>query len=91
VTPRYVQILFEELGTTFSEFATARKLDVARSMLRSPRYAGWSISFAATPLLSVGGAIWAMTSGISAVAKIPAAAKSPPQAKALRFMAISLK
>lgn len=44
VTPRYVQILFEEMGTTFGEFVTARKLDVARSMLRSPRYAAWSIA-----------------------------------------------
>jgi AraC-like DNA-binding protein len=44
VTPRYVQILFEELGTTFGEFVTARRLDVARSMLRSPRYAAWSIA-----------------------------------------------
>jgi AraC-like DNA-binding protein len=44
VTPRYVQTLFEEQGTTFGEFVTARRLDVARSMLRSPRYAGWSIA-----------------------------------------------
>ena len=44
VTPRYVQILFEEHGTTFGEFVTERRLDVARSMLRSPRYAGWSIA-----------------------------------------------
>jgi AraC-like DNA-binding protein len=44
VTPRYVQILFEEAGTTFGEFVTARRLDVARSMLRSPRYAEWSIA-----------------------------------------------
>jgi AraC-like DNA-binding protein len=44
VTPRYVQILFEEQGTTFGEFVTERRLDVARSMLRSPRYGGWSIA-----------------------------------------------
>ena len=44
VTPRYVQILFEELGTTFGEFVTDRWLDVARSMLRSPRFARWSIA-----------------------------------------------
>jgi AraC-like DNA-binding protein len=44
VTPRYVQILFEEQGTTFGEFVTERKLDAARAMLRSPRYAGWSIA-----------------------------------------------
>jgi AraC-like DNA-binding protein len=44
VTPRYVQILFEEQGTTFGEFVTERKLDAARAMLRSPRYASWSIA-----------------------------------------------
>lgn len=44
VTPRYVQILFEDQQTTFGEFVTGRRLDVARSMLRSPRYAGWSIA-----------------------------------------------
>ncbi len=44
VTPRYVQLLFEHQGTTFGEFVTERRLDVARSMLRSPRYAGWSIA-----------------------------------------------
>jgi hypothetical protein len=31
-----------------------------------------------------------MTSGMNAVAKIPTAAKSPPQAKTLRFMTVSL-
>ncbi len=44
VTPRYVQMLFEEHGTTFSEFVTDRRLDAARAMLTSPRYAGWSIA-----------------------------------------------
>jgi AraC-like DNA-binding protein len=44
VTPRYVQILFEEQGTTFGEFVTQRRLDAARAMLRSPRYTGWSIA-----------------------------------------------
>jgi AraC-like DNA-binding protein len=44
VTPRYVQMLFEEQGTTFGEFVTERRLDTARSMLCSPRYAGWSIA-----------------------------------------------
>lgn len=39
VTPRYVQMLFEAQGTTFGEFATERRLDAARAMLRSPRYA----------------------------------------------------
>lgn len=44
VTTRYVQILFEEQGLTFGEFVTERRLDLARAMLRSPRYAGWSIA-----------------------------------------------
>jgi AraC-like DNA-binding protein len=44
VTPRYVQMLFEGHGITFGEFVTERRLDVARSMLRSPRYADWSIA-----------------------------------------------
>jgi AraC-like DNA-binding protein len=44
VTPRYVQILFEDQGITFGDFVTGRRLDIARSMLRSPRYAGWSIA-----------------------------------------------
>jgi len=44
ISPRYVQMLFEESGTTFSDFALERRLDAARGMLTSPRYATWSIS-----------------------------------------------
>jgi AraC-like DNA-binding protein len=44
ISPRYVQMLFEEVGTTFSEFVLERRLDVARSMLVSPRYATLSIT-----------------------------------------------
>lgn len=44
VSPRYVQMLFEEAGTTFSEFALERRLDLARGMLTSPRYATWSVT-----------------------------------------------
>jgi len=44
ISPRYVQMLFEEAGTTFSGFALERRLDAARSMLTSPRYATWSIT-----------------------------------------------
>lgn len=44
ISPRYVQMLFEEAGTTFSEFALQRRLDAARNMLTSPRYANWSIT-----------------------------------------------
>jgi AraC-like DNA-binding protein len=44
ISPRYVQMLFEETGTTFSDFALERRLDVARSMLTSPRCATWSVT-----------------------------------------------
>ena len=44
ISPRYVQMLFEEAGTTFSDFALERRLDAARSMLTSPRYATWSVT-----------------------------------------------
>lgn len=44
ISPRYVQMLFEEAGTTFSEFVLERRLAVAREMLLSPRYRGWSIA-----------------------------------------------
>jgi AraC-like DNA-binding protein len=44
ISPRYVQMLFEEAGTTFSDFALERRLDAARSLLTSPRYAAHSIT-----------------------------------------------
>ncbi len=44
VTPRYVQMLFEAEGTTFTEYANERRLDAALAMLRSPRYVAWSIA-----------------------------------------------
>ena len=44
ISPRYIQMLFEETGTTFSEFALERRLDAARRMLTSPRYATWSVT-----------------------------------------------
>ncbi len=44
VTPRYVQLLLEEDGTTFSELAVAKRLDSARAMLRSPRFCSWTIA-----------------------------------------------
>jgi AraC-like DNA-binding protein len=44
ISPRYVQMLFEEAGTTFSEFALEKRLDAARGMLASPRYASWSVA-----------------------------------------------
>jgi AraC-like DNA-binding protein len=44
VSPRYVQKLFEEAGTTFTEFVLALRLDAARTMLASPRFAHWTIT-----------------------------------------------
>lgn len=44
ISPRYVQMLFQEIGTTFSEFALERRLGAARSMLTSPRYQTWSVT-----------------------------------------------
>nr|GAJ31494.1 transcriptional activator rhrA [Bradyrhizobium sp. DOA9] len=44
ISSRYVQMLFEESGTTFSEFVLERRLDVARRMLTSPRYKTWSVT-----------------------------------------------
>jgi AraC-like DNA-binding protein len=37
-------MLFEDIGTTFSEFVIDRRLDAARGMLTSPRHAAWSIT-----------------------------------------------
>jgi AraC-like DNA-binding protein len=44
ISPRYVQMLFEQSGTTFSEFALECRLIVAHRMLGSPRYASFSIA-----------------------------------------------
>lgn len=44
VTPRYVQLLFECEGTTFSHFVLAQRLARAHQMLTSVRHAGWTIS-----------------------------------------------
>jgi AraC-like DNA-binding protein len=44
VSPRYVQMLFEATGTTFSGFVLDLRLEAARHMLASPRYADWSIT-----------------------------------------------
>jgi len=38
VTPRYVQMLFEDEGTTFTEFVREERLSRARAMLVSPRF-----------------------------------------------------
>ena len=44
VTPRYVQKLFEDEGTTFTEYVLGLRLEAARAMLLSPRYARASIA-----------------------------------------------
>jgi AraC-like DNA-binding protein len=44
VSPRYIQMLFEEAGTTFTAFVLESRLERARAMLNSPRYAGWPIT-----------------------------------------------
>lgn len=44
ISPRYVQMLFEEVGTTYSDFTLERRLDAARRILTSPRYAVWSVT-----------------------------------------------
>jgi AraC-like DNA-binding protein len=44
LTPRYVQMLFEEDGTTFTEFVLEQRLALARRMLASPRAAGRTIA-----------------------------------------------
>ena len=43
VTPRYVQMLFEDEGVTFSEFVLAQRLARVRALLADPRHAGRAI------------------------------------------------
>lgn len=38
ISPRYVQMLFENEGTTFSEFVLSRRLEHARVLLMNPAY-----------------------------------------------------
>jgi AraC-like DNA-binding protein len=44
VTTRYVQLLFDTDGQTFSEFVVEQRLAGAHRMLSDARYAGWTIS-----------------------------------------------
>jgi AraC-like DNA-binding protein len=44
ISPRYIQMLFEEAGTTFSQYNLNLRLDHARRMLESPLYRGWTIT-----------------------------------------------
>jgi len=44
VTPRYVQVLFEDDGTTLSEFVLRQRLVRAHRLLTDWRFAGWTIT-----------------------------------------------
>jgi AraC-like DNA-binding protein len=44
VTPRYVQMLFEAEGTTFTAYALSWRLANARRLLASPSHVHWTIS-----------------------------------------------
>jgi AraC-like DNA-binding protein len=44
VTPRYIQLLFDADGTTFSDFVRVRRLASVHRMLRNPRHRAMSIS-----------------------------------------------
>jgi AraC-like DNA-binding protein len=44
VTPRYVQLLFDDDGRTFSEFLVEQRLSQAYRMLTAQRYSEWTIS-----------------------------------------------
>lgn len=44
VTPRYVQMLFESEGTTFTQYVLDQRLTRARRMLAEPRFDHWTIS-----------------------------------------------
>jgi AraC-like DNA-binding protein len=44
VTPRYVQMLFESEGTTFTQYVLEQRLTRALRMLGDPRHQDWTIS-----------------------------------------------
>jgi AraC-like DNA-binding protein len=44
VTPRYIQLLFEEEGTTFTAFSLEMRLKRSHAMLRDPCFTHWTIS-----------------------------------------------
>jgi AraC-like DNA-binding protein len=44
LTPRYIQMLFDSEGTSFTEFVRDERLVRAQRMLSGPRYAGWKIA-----------------------------------------------
>ncbi len=44
ITPRYVQMLFETEGRTFSSFVLDQRLSSAHRLLKDPRRADWTVS-----------------------------------------------
>jgi AraC-like DNA-binding protein len=44
ISPRYVQMLFETEGTTFSQYVRGQRLVRAHRMLTGPHYAAWTIT-----------------------------------------------
>ena len=44
ITPRYIHMLFEAEGTTFSQFVIGRRLTLARRLLANPRHDGKTIT-----------------------------------------------
>jgi AraC-like DNA-binding protein len=44
VSPRYVQMLFEAEGTTFSRFVRGQRLARAHRLLTDPGHAAWTIT-----------------------------------------------
>jgi transcriptional regulator GlxA family with amidase domain len=44
ITPRYIQMLFESEGTTFSDYVRNLRLARARQMLGDPRYAAHGVA-----------------------------------------------
>ena len=44
ISPRYVQLLFDAEGTTFTAYVLDQRLARVHKMLRDPHYASWTIS-----------------------------------------------
>jgi AraC-like DNA-binding protein len=44
ISARYLQMLFEEKGTTFSRYLLEQRLARAHRMLTDPRYVGWTVT-----------------------------------------------
>jgi len=44
ITPRYLRLLLEQTGRSFSQHVLERRLDRAAKLLRDPRWAGYKVS-----------------------------------------------